>query len=415
MKTRAWLALVIVLVGYVMVWTTLRPATFAGRNTDFGCFYRAGRMVLAGEGARVYDLKAEHDFDKELGMQSFDGAGYFVSLPFMFAPFSLACFTPLACLDYAEAEFAWYVLTVAMLLAVPLLLRRRVAGSSGYLACCRIAPLLFFPVILSLLQGQASGLLLLLFAAAYADLREGRDFRSGCWLALAAFKPQFVLPMLLALVLWRKWKPLRSFALASAGLFCVSAAFVGGETALNYPLALLQYSRMAHTSAGEHPESMANLRGFLDQVFREYLSATALAIVTLVASLVVLSAMMLALRRRSVSETSFSLAVVVSVLVSYHAYLHDACLLLLPIVLLFPTLLSKPCTTISAIQWLSMTTIFLAPLLRTSLGYTAMVITMAAATLGITLTINLWEQRANGLHSATAKLRGYSKRVVVAG
>ncbi len=414
MKTRAWLALVIALVGYVMVWSTLRPATFAGRNSDFGCFYRAGRMVLAGEGARVYHLKAEQDFDKELGMQSFDGAGGFVSLPFVFAPFSLTWFTPLACLDYAEAEFAWYVVTVAMLLAVPLLLRRRAARSS-YLACCWIAPLLFFPVILSLLQGQASVLLLLLFAAAYADLRAGRDYRTGCWLALAAFKPQFVLPMLLALLLWRKWKSLLSFALASAGLFGVSAVFVGWDAALNYPLALLQYSGMAHTSAGEHPESMANLRGLLDQVFRGHLSASALAVVTLATSLVVLSAMMLALRRRSVSETSFSLAVVVSVLVSYHAYLHDACLLLLPILLLFPTLLSKPCAAISSIQWLSMVTIFLAPLLPISLGYTALVITVASAALGITLTVNLWGQQANGLHSAPAKLTTYPKRVAIAG
>ena len=416
MKTgRVWIALAFTIAGYALLWICLKPAAFVERNSDFGCFYRAGRMVLAGEGAQAYDLHAEQRFDAQMGMRTFDGEGRFVSLPFLFAPFSLAWFALLACLCYPQAEAAWYVANVAMLLIIPFLLRRRSDRGTCYLICAWLVPLVFLPVILSLMQGQPSVLLVLFFAAAYADLRGGLEARAGCWLALAAFKPQFVLPVVLALTVWRKWKTIRGFALASAALVVVSAALVGWETALRYPLALLQYSAMAYSPAGEHPESMANLRGVVDQLFRTHLPASALAAVTLMASLLVLGGTMSVLRRSRISEASFSLVVVVSVLVSYHAYLHDVSLLLLPILLLSPPLWRRPFTRTQIIKSGCIAAILLAPLALTSLGFAALVITIAAASLAVTLAVDLWNERQSVPGLSRVKRSASEERVLVAG
>ena len=164
--------------------------------------------------------------------------------------------------SFQQAAFVWYTLNVAILLALPFLLRRRLGLSPKTLALTLIAPLFFLPAILALIQGQPAILMLLLFALAYVDLGSGWELRAGCWLGLASFKPQFVLPMLLALIVWRKKKTLVAFVLTCAGLIAVSIPMVGWRATFGYPRALMQYAGMAGQLGGEHPASMPNLRGF---------------------------------------------------------------------------------------------------------------------------------------------------------
>lgn len=414
MKARtAWMAAAVVMATYVLLWTCVRPAAFPHRNSDFGCFYRAGRMVLSDSGANIYDLRDQQRFDEQLGMQSFDASGRFVSLPFVFAPFSLVWFAPLASLPYAQAEAVWYAVNVALLLILPLLLQRRLCGW-----CCLVSawivPIVFLPTLLSLLQGQSSVLLTFLFAAVYADLQRGHEFRAGCWLAIATIKPQFALLILLTLIAWRKWKTVWSFVLTAGGLASASIAIVGWEATLSYPMALVHYSALAHNAAGEHPQSMANLRGLLDQLLQEHLTAPTLAAVTIGVSLPIVGAMLVVLRRSRISETSFSLVVVVSVLVSYHAYVHDASLLLLPLLLLSPTTLAELPSKKRITATSCLAAIALVLFVPASLRITASLITVSSVLLGIALAVHVWQERGMAQTSAPTKHRSYDERLLVA-
>jgi hypothetical protein len=397
-------AVLIAIAGYLVLWLCIKPSVFARSRSDFGTFYRAGTMVLSGDGARVYDLSAEHQYDAALGTRSVDAEGNSVSLPFVFAPFALAFCAPLALLPYEQAEAVWYAINAAMLLALPLLLRKRRLIGPRTSAIALIVPLLFLPVILALLQGQPSILLLLLFAMGYVDLADGKETRAGCWFALASFKPQFVVPLLLALLIWRKRRALRSFALTCGGLTLASLAIVGWRATLSYPLALMQYANMGSRLGAEHPASMPNLRGFLYVLLHAHLPPSIRQKVTIAISLLLLAATARLLKRyRRVSPATFSVLVLVTLMTSYHAYLHDDSLLLLPVLLLGNTL---PRSRVNALPLLISATIaalLVVPLAPTSLTTTAVEVFLAIAVLAGLLVFQI----CNG--NATANVEGVTE------
>jgi hypothetical protein len=383
-------AVLIAIAGYLALWTCVKPSVFRHSKSDFGTFFRAGSMVLAGDGPCVYDLAAESRYDGALGTKSVDAEGSSVSLPFVFAPFALIFYAPFALLPYKAAEAAWYAANAGMLLALPLLLRKHGVISTKTCVFALIAPLLFLPAVLALMQGQPSILILLLFALAYADLANGKDARSGCWLALAGFKPQLVLPMLLAFLVWRKRQTLWSFLATSGALTLLSTFLVGWRATFSYPRALMQYAGMHNRLGAEHPASMPNLRGFLYVLLHAHMPASLLQKITLAISLVLLAATMLLLNRyRRISPLSFSLLVVVTLMTSYHAYLHDNCLLLLPMLLLGNIMLQSG--RFRAPTAVTIATIFLLPLAPTSLTTTVWQMFLAIATLAALLAFQMWD------------------------
>ena len=367
------LAAVAAVLGYALIWTCFRPTVFSGTKSDFSCFYRAGRMAVAGDGSQIYDLQAERSYDQRLGTSFIDGHGRRFSLPFVFPPYVLVLLAPLACLPYRMAELVWFTANAGMLLALPFALPSAFSRSHQTIAAGLIAPLCFLPAVLALMQGQPTILLLLLFATACTSLLRGPQARAGVVLAFTTLKPQLVLPMLLALLIWRRWRALAAFAAACAALLAISVAVVGWHATWSYPTAVVAFNHLAGSLGGEHPESMPSLRGCLYVLLQNRLSTAALALITIALSVALLFALALLLRRAAnPSPTSYSLVIVVTLLVSYHAYLHDDTLLLLPILIMAERILRTRCTLNHIALATIVAALYLLPLLPSSLSATAL-------------------------------------------
>lgn len=380
------LAGTVAIVLYALIWSWFKPILFSASKSDFSCFYRAGRMVMAGDGARVYDLAAQQAFDQRLGTTFVAKQGQPFSLPFVFPPYTLALFAPLSCLPYRVAEFVWYVANVGMLLALPLVLRISLAASDRTIAAELLAPVLFLPAVLALMQGQTSILLLLLFAMTFATLAKRRETAAGCILAFALLKPQLALPLSLALAIWRKWRALAAMFWTGVALLGLSAAIAGWHATLHYPRALLEFNHLSSALGGEHPESMPNLRGAV-YLLLPGRSAAAVAGITIVLSMLLLAVLAILLKPSALSRTSYSLVLIAGCLVSYHAYLHDDSLLLLPILLITDELQRSQWTATRAVLAAAMGALYVVPLLPTSLSATALqmsaVMAILAAVLGV--------------------------------
>ena len=91
-----------------------------------------------------------------------------------------------------------------------------------------LGPVFFIPIIVGMVQGQTSTLTLFLFVLCYISVREGRDWIAGSALALAAIKPQFVIPALLVLAVAKYWRVIGSFLATSVGLFAVFRGWWAG-------------------------------------------------------------------------------------------------------------------------------------------------------------------------------------------
>jgi len=382
-------AAVAAIVAYVFIWTWFKPIVFSTTKSDFSCFYRAGRMVIAGDGAKIYDLEAQLAYDQRLGTTFVDGQGQQFSLPFVFPPYTLALFAPLSCLPYRAAELVWYVANVGMLLALPFLLPRRVGSSDKAIAAGLLAPVLFIPAVLALMQGQTSILLLLLFAMAFATLAEGQEIAAGFILAFAMLKPQLMLTVLLALVIWRRWRTLAAMFWTGIALLGLSAAIVGWRSTVDYPRALREFNHLSGALGGEHPESMPNLRGTIHILLPRWPEAAVIGI-TVALSILLLTILAVLLRQSpALSRSSYSLVVVTACLLSYHAYLHDDALLLLPIILTIDELQCRRWTITCTVLAAALGTLYVLPLLPTSLSATAIQMFVAMTMLATVLALEM--------------------------
>jgi hypothetical protein len=319
--------------------------------TDFSVFYTAGTILRHGLGNRIYDRQLQFKVQ-----QSFTGPVPFRRgpLPFIHPPFEAIIFAPLTLLPYAPAFLLWGGLTALALLAVFMVLRRSVPT----LQCVPpwkafMVALAFYPVFVCFLQGQDSILQLLLCALAFHALQKRRDFVAGCWLGLAAFKFQFIVPMVVLFVLWRRARVAFGFAAVAAVLALLSLAIVGPGSLFHYPTMVLRLTES--TGLGGTPLTlMPNLHGLMlgwSGISSEAWAVRACAIFAGAASAMVFLLAALAGRPRIGSRIGsrigprilplqFSLAVVVAGLIAWQTNAHDLSLLVLPLVLMTDYLMS---------------------------------------------------------------------------
>jgi hypothetical protein len=230
-RTRAAVAVAaavsaVLLVYYAVSWAQVTP--LRERGTDFSASYVAALLVRSGDGADLYDQRAEHS--RHLALLP---AGTVIDLPFITPPTTALLALPLTVLDPGTAFRVWSVIELLLLgLAVWVAIR---AGPwpSRLGRSPRAATLLMGiaggGTYAFLLLGQIDGITALGLAAAYAAWRKDRPAAAGFWLALAfaATKPHLAIGLGVWLVARRDWRALAGAAAGSAVVVAVSLTLVG--------------------------------------------------------------------------------------------------------------------------------------------------------------------------------------------
>ncbi len=316
-------------------------------SADFSAFYSAVKMVQSGQGSQLYDLSAQGGMQSALYPKVTTRSG---TLIYDHPPFEALLYLPLAYVSYAAAYVIWIVFSILALLLTVRLLWPYMAELRAFWAPLPLLLFLgFFPVFVDLLQGQDSLLLLLVFALVFVSMKEGCDLRAGCFLAIALFKFQYALPFLVPFVLWRRWKFVGGFAISSAVLFLLSLPVAGFRGTLSYAAFLSDLvkglsSHHVQSALGILSNTMPNIRGAVEMMAPSVLphgfQKPLIVFLSGVAVLWVVKQWPLghALSEKTF-DLGFSLALVVSILVSYHLQLHDLSLLLIPFVLVLNRLL----------------------------------------------------------------------------
>ena len=290
---------------------------------DFRQLYTAGHMVLSGHATQVYDYEATRVAQNQLVGPSIG------ALPFNHLAYEALLFSILALFPYRVAYVTLAIVNLGLLAVCFRILRRHFGDLSELPSWLPLLlPLGFLPSIFAIGEGQDSILLLMLASCSFLLLERGRDRWAGAVLALTLFKFQFALPIALLYLCWKRWQFIEGFILCGAGIACVSFAMVGSAGAATYVKELISMSARLSADGqvryGIRPELMMNLRGFVYLIGHRLLPAGLIQVITAVFSLAVL---LWAARRKA----SFPLAVTVAVLVSYHCFLDDAALLLIPL------------------------------------------------------------------------------------
>jgi hypothetical protein len=310
--------------------------------SDFVSLYTAGEILKRGEANHLYDLHLQYEIQKQVAPAVSTRQS---ALPFVRPAFEAWVFWPLAHLPYEAAFVVWNLFNCACLILATLCLRREIPGLNNVSPLLLVASgLSYFPVFFTILQGQDSILLLLIYVVSYAALRRDRQFLAGITLGFGIFKFPLLIPFLIPFAVKKRVSVLFGFAVTSLALGTVTVATVGLSTAAYYPKYLLNIDKLA--VGVNRAQDMPNIRGLLGTLLRGGLSREMSVLL-----LVLLSVLLLAyvIRRWSFDSDSeratfalgLALNVVATILVSYHCHAFDLSLLLLPIGLAAGTLLSK--------------------------------------------------------------------------
>ncbi len=318
--------------GYVL-WS-VRGMVLAG-YPDFTSFYAAGESVRQGHGNLLYDANEQWNTQQAFAQRVRIRKG---PLPYLRLPFEAVLFVPFSFLPYPAAYALWGAFNIGVVVAVSGLLRRHVPFLQKYPGWLpAFIALAFTPVFLALLQGQDSILLLFVYSMAYVALREGKDFRAGCFLGLGLFKPHLVFPFVLIAFLHRKRMVAAGFVSVCIALFLVSLRVAGWSALLHYPGYIWWLER--HTGRGlVLPRDTPNLRGLVEGSISGFAPAwVVFGLTGLLSAGVIFWATARTPKaedNRRLADLAFCQAVIATFLVSYHAFAYDLSILLLPIFLL---------------------------------------------------------------------------------
>lgn len=302
-------------------------------STDLRIFMTGVEMVRSGQGHQLYGFSAQQAVQHRLYPET-RTAGL---LPFNHLAYELLFYWPLSWLPYRTALITWAAVNLGLVFLIARLMRpyteglRQATGSP--LALCLLA---FYPLVYVFGEGQDSLLFLLLVVASLRCADAGRGFWAGFALALAFFK--FHLVLLIAFfvfLLRREWRGLAGVAAGGILVAFVSLALAGPSLALDYLAMLRKQEEM--TPWGFIPWFMPNLRGLLQWGLAPWLDIGSILplIFLLSAALVVVSAWIVVRCRAHHDATLlYAVAILTTLLVSYHLHMQDLSLAALPLLML---------------------------------------------------------------------------------
>ncbi len=266
------------------------------RAADFNQFYSAGKLVGGGE---LYQWER---------MRALERLHATNQIPFGRIPFYAVLFKPLAALPYGWARAGWLALNALAMLMFAVLwpVEDRARLAIGLCWC--------FPAALLLATGQDSGMFLLFVAVGVRLLESDHDIAAGLVFSLCAAKIHLALGIPVFLLARRRWAALLAGAAAGVAQAAVSFAAEGWD----WPAKLLRLASIPEFSPAV--AKMPNLHGLTYQLRHGGAAEVVLALLALAA--------VWRIARRSTLVTGAACAAAAGLLVSHHAYVYDAILLL---------------------------------------------------------------------------------------
>ena len=321
-----------VLIVYSVLWLQMISSRAVRTGADFIVFYTAGHIAQTNGAENVYDPGLQQVVEQRLvGFQLVSGQ----VLLYNHVPYLIPILTMLISENYVTAFYRWAILLLMIFSAGTILLARSLnragwAKADVWLAGAGI--LTFFPIFVSLLNGQDTAFLFFGSCLLVVGLCTGRDWLAGLGLALTTIRPQIT--VLLAIpFLFRRQKVFGWFGLGAGILGGLSLAVLGVEGTRGF-LNLLLVSASGEWYGLKEP-AMVNLIGLLWR-FVPGLGGYAIHWIGWVAyGTTLIGLCVLWARSREISEKQLGVAIIVSLFAVPHLHYHDLTLL---IVALLPAL-----------------------------------------------------------------------------
>ena len=353
---------------YVLSWVDVVSDPTQLTGSDFMAFYAAGRSMLEHTPAAAYDLTYIKANEENVAGFKTDAQGVF---PYMHPPFILPVLWFIAHFDYVLSYYLWGFLVLVLCMLNAQIAINLFSSTNGLNRIALWAgTFLFFPLFISLVNGQDSALLLLGAMLWYYGFAQNSNRIAGLGLALTTIRPQIALLLAVPMIFnARSRKVWWWFCIGSGFLVVFSIAILGQEGVRNF------INILSVSASGEgykiNEVAMVNLIGMVKRLNLSFDAAT-IRTVGWMGSLAGLIILCLVWGKApAITDKHISLAVLVALFTSPHLHYHDLALLVIPIFVVIRTLIAsgKASTELASMMPLFVSLIFILTFSISQLNY----------------------------------------------
>jgi len=321
--------LTVLVVVYVVLWVQMLASPAQRTGADFIAFYAAGRVAEKAGAGRVYDPALQQAVQQDqVGFTLVPGQ----VLLYNHAPYLIPLLELVADGNYVTSFQRWALLLLA-LYAISIWVLADLAGRMGFqrpgVLLMAAGMLTFFPLFVSLLNGQDTAFLVLGSCLWLAGLLSDRDPMAGLGLALTTVRPQITL-LLAVPFLFRRRRVFLWFCLGTLCLAITSLVLLGSAGTRAYLATLL--TSMGGEAYGMKEEAMVNLIGLMRRLAPSLSTQIVHAVGWVVYLLALAGLCLLWARSKSIAAKQAGLAAALAVLTVPHLHYHDLTLLLVPLI-----------------------------------------------------------------------------------
>jgi hypothetical protein len=310
---------------YLLLWMRMISSQTERTGADFIVFFAAGRIAQTSGAAHVYEPLLQQAIEQEqVGFTLAPGQ----ILLYNHIPYLIPILQVLMSGNYVASFYRWAALLLALATAGVIMLAKllqRAGWRQGVVWLAAAGMLTFFPLFVSVMNGQDSAFTFFGLCLYLVGIITGRDWLAGAGLALTSIRPQ-VTVLLAVPYLFRRQKVFGWFCLAGAMLGAASLVILGVNGTRGF-LDLLLVSVGGEWYGLKEP-LMVNLVGLIWRI-APGLGANIIHLIGWVLYGGTLAGLCAVWRRsREITEKQIGLAIVLTVFVVPHLHYHDLTLLL---------------------------------------------------------------------------------------
>ncbi len=181
------------------------------KAADFVHFYTTGSLVRLGQSQLLYDFQEQHRVQGALVPEAAE-----VIYLSVYPPQTAIVFAPLSVFTYGHAALLWVGMTILLYALVIWAAWIPVSSQLSDRTFLVAAAAGFPPFWQLVLHGQTTIIVLVAFCAGWLALERRQPFLAGCAVGLIAMKPQFGLPLAVAVIARRDWPMMAGAAVSIA-------------------------------------------------------------------------------------------------------------------------------------------------------------------------------------------------------
>ncbi|MEJ5224308.1 MAG: glycosyltransferase 87 family protein [Anaerolineales bacterium] len=314
---------------YAVIWTRMITDNAQRTGADFISFYAVGLISKINGYANAYAIPLQRDAQQaQVGFALEENQ----VLLYIHPPFTLPVLKAVVNENYVLSFYIWNTISLILYLAAFLSILQTILGSTT--ASISILAywgggLLFFPVFISLLQGQDTAILFLGAALWLAGMASKRPWLAGLGLGLTAIRPHMAL--LLTIPFAFRQQKIFLWAAGFASLLALFSLWLIGWQGVQQFVHILLISAGGEWF-GMNEKDMFNLIGVFFRVFPQGEPGVLRSIAWGIYILSIGGLSFAWKKSPSIDNRLTGVAILLAVLASPHLHYHDLALLWFPLV-----------------------------------------------------------------------------------